>query len=88
MIQLFKRRKEISVNIKLLAGLDKIEGYDANRGIQLKVHEGTKIKKIIKQINLPDNNSISFIVNGEKADLNRRLKDNDEVFCFLPFAGG
>ena len=84
---LFKRKK-ISVNVKLLAGLDQREGYDSEKGIQLELFEKTKLKSLIKAINLPLDQPVSFIVNGEKVKPNDRLADGDEVFCFLPFAGG
>ena len=83
-----KKKKNISVNFKLLAGLDQVEGYDPDHGIDLAIEEGTKLKKAIKLIELPPDLPISFIINGDKANLKNRLKDGDEVFCFLPFAGG
>ncbi|MBT3226925.1 MAG: MoaD/ThiS family protein [Deltaproteobacteria bacterium] len=82
------RRKKISVNVKLLAGLDQREGYDRNKGIQLVLSEKTRLKKLIKEIDLPGDQPVSFIVNGERVKPGDRLSDGDEVFCFLPFAGG
>jgi hypothetical protein len=83
-----KKKKDIRVNIKLLAGLDQAEDYDPDHGIDLTVLEGTKLKKAIKLIELPSDLPISFIINGEKASLSNKLNDGDEVFCFMPFAGG
>ncbi len=82
------RRKKIRVNVKLLAGLDQREGYDSEKGIQLVLSEKTRLKKLIKEIDLPWDQPVSFIVNGEKVKPTDRLSDGDEVFCFLPFAGG
>lgn len=85
---IFGKKKKIRVNVKLLAGLDQQEGYDATRGIQVEVPEKTKLKRLLKVIDLPVNQPVSFIVNGEKAKPGDRLAEGDEVFCFLPFAGG
>lgn len=86
--QLLSNKQRIKVNVKLLAGLDSKEGYDSHKGIELEVMEGTKLRKAIKQINLPQDQPISFIINGEKVNDSARLKEGDEIFCFLPFAGG
>ena len=83
-----KKKDTIKINFKLLAGLDQVEGYDPDHGIDLAIREGAKLKKAIKLIDLPSNLPIAFIINGEKAGLSAKLKDGDEVFCFLPFAGG
>lgn len=85
---IFGNRKKIRVNVKLLAGLDSIPGYDNETGIMLEIPEQTKLKKALKSIDLPRDKPISYIVNGEKAELSRKLNEGDEVFCFLPFAGG
>ena len=85
---LFKKKKTISINVKLLAGLDKAAGYNADKGIDLNVVEGIKLKKALRQINLPDDQPVSYIINGEKVTADARMKQGDEVFCFLPFAGG
>ena len=84
----FKKNNVIRINVKLLAGLDQVEDYDPDRGIDLLITEGTRLKKILKMIDLPADLPISFIINGEKARLKDLLNDGDEVFCFLPFAGG
>lgn len=85
---LFRKRKKICVNVKLLAGLDQKEAYNTEKGIQLELREKTRLKKLIKALDLPTDQPISFIVNGEKAKPGDYLSDGDEVFCFLPFAGG
>ncbi len=85
---IFRKQKKISVNVKLLAGLDQKEGYNAEKGIELELSDGTKLKKLLKMVDLPGDQPISFIVNGEKAGPHDRLSEGDEVFCFLPFAGG
>ena len=85
---LLRHKKTIKVQIKLLAGLDRLEGYDPQKGIRIEVPEGTRLKYVLKTVPLPRDQPISYIVNGEKAKGNTRLKDGDEIFCFLPFAGG
>jgi sulfur carrier protein ThiS len=84
----FRRKKRIKVNIKLLAGLEQREGYDTETGIEMELAAGTRLKKAVRQLNLPADQLISYIVNGERAHPGRKLFDGDQVFCFLPFAGG
>jgi len=83
-----KANKVVQVNFKLLAGLDQVADYNPDLGIDLQIVEGTRLKKAVKLIELPSDQPISFIINGEKANQKNRLYDGDEVFCFLPFAGG
>ncbi len=85
---MFVAKKRINVNVKLLAGLDQREGYDPEEGIALELSKGFKLKKVVKLLGLPGHEPIAFIINGEKANPGSRLHDGDEVFCFLPFAGG
>ncbi len=83
-----KKKNKITINVKLLAGLDKIKGYNPEQGLELSVNDGVKLKKALKQIELPKDQPLSFIINGNKVTANTRLKEGDETFCFLPFAGG
>ncbi len=85
---IFKKKETITINVKLLAGLDKIDGYDSSKGIDLQVQKGIKLKKALKQVDLPKDQPVSFIINGEKVNSNTHVNNGDEVFCFLPFAGG
>ena len=87
-LSLFKKKNKISINIKLLAGLDKIAGYNPETGITLETVEGNRLKNVLKQIELPQDQPLSFLINGNKVSARERLQDGDEVFCFLPFAGG
>jgi len=84
----FRKSKKIQVNIKLLAGLDQRAGYDAEKGIQVEIPDKSRLKRLIKEVDLPRDQPIAFLVNGEKAKPGDHLADGDEVFCFLPFAGG
>jgi molybdopterin converting factor small subunit len=85
---LLGRKPNIKVNVKLLAGLDKIEGYVPEKGIELLVPEGIKLKKAVKSIELQQRELVCFMINGERVKSNAKLQDGDEIFCFLPFAGG
>jgi len=85
---MFGKKKQIKVNVKLLAGLDRIDGYNPETGIEISFPEGTKLKKAVKKLNLPKQEPIAFIINGEKVDPTAKLKEGDEIFCFLPVSGG
>lgn len=78
----------ITVSIKLLAGFDKLDNYDPEKGFEVEITEGAKLKQAIKLVDIPEKNAISYIINGNKAGMNTRLKDGDEIFCFFPMAGG
>ncbi len=84
----FSKKPTISVNVKLLAGFDKIKGYDPQKGVVLELPEGIKLKKALRKIDIPRSQGFSFIINGEKAGLSTKLKQDDEIFCFFPMAGG
>lgn len=85
---LLQRKQKIKVNVKLLAGLDQISGYNPKTGITLEVANGTPLRKAVKSIPLPSDQPVSYMVNGNKVSDNVPLKEGDEIFCFLPFAGG
>jgi len=72
----------------LLAGLYRRDGYNPETGIVMELPEGTRLKKAVKQLELPKHQAVSYIVNGEKAKPGTVLVNGDQIFCFLPFAGG
>lgn len=86
--KLLKRKPVIKISIKLLAGFDKLDGYDPEKGFVLELTDGTKLKNALKLVDIPQKKSISYIINGEKANMNSKLGHGDEVFCFFPMAGG
>ena len=85
---MFRRKKIISVNIKLMTGLDDKKGYDPEKGMDLYLKEGLRLSKIKSKLQIPKKLPVAFMINGQKVEPETKLKDGDEVFCYLPFAGG
>lgn len=83
--------REISVIVKLYAGLEKdsgIEGYDPARGIHLVLPDGTRMKKVVRRLQLKDSRRLIYFVNGKRVGMWRKLRSGDEISCLRPLAGG
>jgi molybdopterin converting factor small subunit len=81
----------ITVKVSLFAGLDgdaAVDDYDRHEGIILNVPEGTRLKKVVKMIGLPDRYSLVYFIHGERVRLWKKLEDGDEIACLRPAAGG
>jgi hypothetical protein len=88
---MFGPRKTITVKIKLYGGLDrlaKIDPYDPDKGIELQIKPGARLKKVFEKIGLARRESVVCFVNGKKADLGEKLENNDVVFFMRPASGG
>ena len=72
----------ITVKVRLFAGLDRnadVDDYDRDEGITLNVPEGTRLKKVVKMISLPDRYSLVYFIHGEQVGLRKKLEDGDEI---------
>jgi hypothetical protein len=77
--------------VRLFAGLDQdanLKGYDHHEGLNLKIPRGTRLKKVVKMIRLPDRHLLAYFINGERVELWRKLEDGDDISCLKPAAGG
>jgi hypothetical protein len=84
-------RQTITIKVRLFAGLDQdagLYGYDRQQGMNLNVPRGTRLKKVVKMIGLPDSHLLAYFINGERAGLWRKLEDGDDISCLKPAAGG
>ena len=84
-------KNEITVTIKLYAGIDKdisVSSYDPGKGIVLSVKKGTRLKKILKNIGISKPGSNIYFVNGKKIGLWKKFKSSEEIACLKPAAGG
>jgi len=82
---------EISVTVKLYAGLEKdsgIEEYDPARGIRLAFPGGTRLKEVIRRLQLKDSRRLIYFINGKRVGMWRKLRSGDEISCLRPLAGG
>ena len=81
----------ITIKVRLFAGLDQdanLKGYDRSEGLNLKIPRGTRLKKVVKMIRLPDRHLLAYFINGERVELWRKLEDGDDISCLKPAAGG
>ena len=84
-------KQTISIKVRLFAGLDQdanLNGYDRQEGLILNVPRGTRLKKEVKMIGLPDRHLVAYFINGDRVGLWRKLEDGDDISCLKPAAGG
>jgi sulfur carrier protein ThiS len=88
---MFWRKKLITVNVKLFAGLDKeakLEQYDPYKGVELEFPEGTRLRQVLKMLHLSQIKSVAYFIDGERIGLRTKLKQGDEISCLRPLGGG
>lgn len=81
----------ITIKVRLFAGLDQhvnLKTYDRHEGLNLNIPRGTRLKKVVKMLELPDRHLLAYFINGERVGLWRKLEDGDDVSCLKPVAGG
>ena len=84
-------QNSLTVKVRLFAGIDKeanIGDFDRNVGHTLEVPKGTRLKKVVKMIELSKNYTLVFFINGERVGLWKKLEEGDEITIFRPTAGG
>ena len=88
---MFGTKESVIVKIKLFNGLERqvrIDNYDPDAGIDLKIAKGARLKKIFKTIGLSRNEAAVCFINGKKVDVNEKLKNGDVLFIMKPVSGG
>lgn len=81
----------LTVKVRLFSGIDKeanVGDYDRDKGLTLKVPKGTRLNKVVKMIGLSKQYTLVFFINGERAELWKKLEDGDEITLLRPAAGG
>jgi len=81
----------ITIKVRFFGGLDQdanLTNYDRQKGLNLNVPRGTRLKKVVKMIGLPDRHLLAYFINGEEVGLWRKLEDGDDISCLKPVAGG
>ena len=84
-------KQTITIKIRLFAGLDQdadLKDYDRKEGLNLNIPRGTRLKKVVKMIGLPNRHLLVYFINGEQVELGRKLEDGDDISCLKPAAGG
>ena len=84
-------KQMITIKVRLFTGLEQDAGlnnYDRQAGLDLNVPGGTRLKKIVKMIGLPDRHMLAYFIDGERVGLRKKLEDGDEITCLKPAAGG
>ena len=78
----------MSIELRVYTGLEKYTGTRYGELIKLELAEGTTIRDVIKQYNIPEQEVFSSLVNGLHKSLDTVLKDGDRVALFPPVGGG
>jgi hypothetical protein len=81
----------IRISLKLFSGIPqelKLADYDLSRGIELNVENGTRLKKVLKNLGLSKLSNCVFFCAGERIAPGYKLQDGDEINCVRPAGGG
>ena len=79
----------IRVNVRLFATLRRFyPDYDPEKGMDVKVEEGSTIEKLIQFLRLPENEAKVILINGKSKMATDTIKDGDRVNIFTPLGGG
>jgi len=75
------------IDIHLLGYLAKFSPTKQEK-FKLELPEETTVSQVLKEIEFPVDLEKVVLVNGRHADGSTRLADGDEIFVFVPAAGG
>ncbi len=79
----------IRVNVRLFATLRRFHpDYDPEKGIDVKVEEGSTIDKLIQVLQLPENEARVILINGKSKMTTDTIRDGDRINIFTPLGGG
>ena len=79
----------IRVNVRLFATLRRFfPGYDPEKGVEVKVAEGSMVENLIQTLQLPQNEARVILINGMSKKTTDMLTDGDQVSLFTPLGGG
>lgn len=79
----------IRVNVRLFATLRRFyPDYNPEKGIDVKVEEGSTIEKLIQVLQLPENEARVILINGKSKMTTDTIKDGDRINIFTPLGGG
>jgi len=79
----------IRVHVRLFATLRRFfPDYDPEKGIELKVKEGSTVQDLIQTLQLPEKEARVVLINGMSKKNTDMLTDGDQVSLFTPLGGG
>ncbi|HNR88826.1 MAG TPA: hypothetical protein PKM65_10845 [Spirochaetota bacterium] len=81
----------LSVTVKLYSGIDKdlaLTGYDPATGIGLTVARGTRLRRILKSLGMKKMSGNAYFINGARVGLWKSIREECEIACLKPSAGG
>jgi len=86
---LTKTMGDIQVKVKLFATLRRFfPDYDPEKGIDVRIEEGSSIENLIQTLQLPQNEARVILINGISKKTADIVKDGDLVNIFTPLGGG
>jgi molybdopterin converting factor small subunit len=79
----------IRVNVRLFATLRRFfPDYNPDKGIEVKVEEGSTVENVIQTLQLPKNEASVILINGMSKKTTDMLTDGDQISLFTPLGGG
>ncbi|GAB4263086.1 MAG: hypothetical protein Kow0092_13770 [Deferrisomatales bacterium] len=77
----------MTVQLKFFAGLRRFLPPEPSP-YPVEVAPGTTVRDLLTQLGVPPDKPKILLVNGRHANLDRELRDGDELSAFPPVAGG
>ncbi len=79
----------IRVNVRLFATLRRFfPGYNSEKGMDIKVEEGSTIENLIRSLQLPEKEAKVILINGKSKKTSDVITDGDQINIFTPIGGG
>jgi len=79
----------IRVNVRLFATLRRFfPGYNPEKGMDIKVEEGSTIENLIQSLQLPEKEARVILINGKSKKTSDVITDGDQINIFTPIGGG
>ncbi|GAB6180321.1 MoaD/ThiS family protein [Desulfotomaculum defluvii] len=78
----------MQIEIRAYTGLEKHTGTRYGEKILVNIDESTTARDIVKQLNIPEEEVFSILINGLHKTLDTILQDGDRVALFPPVGGG
>jgi sulfur carrier protein ThiS len=78
----------MQISLELFTFLEKYYPDNSRKSQKVALVSGSTVTELIKQLGIPDDIQLLFLVNGRQSDKTTNLNENDDVFIFTPAAGG
>ncbi|MEG6521502.1 MoaD/ThiS family protein [Desulfotomaculum sp. 1211_IL3151] len=78
----------MQIEVRVYTGLEKYTGTRYGEKILINMEENSTTRDIVKQLNIPEEEVFSTLINGLHKTLDTVLQEGDRVAFFPPVGGG